>query len=56
MDSRYKQIDFLNLQEVEQELDLMMDLVGDRDIDSQTEKYILDLIGIAKALGTRKEY
>lgn len=56
MESRYKKINFLNLQEVEQELDLIIDIVGDRDIDSQTEKYILDLIGIAKALGTRKEY
>lgn len=56
MDSRYKKIDFLNLQEVEQELDLMLEIVGDRDIDPKTEKYILDLIGIAKALGTRKAY
>lgn len=53
---RYRKLDTLNLQEVEQELDLMISLVGDREIDTKTEKYIINLIGLAKALGTRKEY
>lgn len=56
MESRYKKINFLNLQEVEQELDLIIDIVGDRDVDSQTEEYISNLIGIAKALGSRREW
>ena len=53
---RYPKLDTLNLQQIEAELDRMIEIVGDRDIDSKTEKYIVNLIGLAKALGTKKQY
>jgi hypothetical protein len=52
---RYKKINILNLQEVEQEIDFLISLAGD-DPSEKTIKEVSDLIGIAKALGTRKAW
>lgn len=52
MDSRYKTLNTLDLAEVERELTLMIDLVGE-DPDEQGERYILSLIKLAKALGSK---
>lgn len=52
MDSRYRTLNSLSLAEVEQELYLMIDLVGE-DPDEQGERYILSLIKLAKALGSK---
>jgi hypothetical protein len=55
MDSRFKKIDLLNLQDVEQELAFLFTLNPDTMSD-ETAEYINRLIGIANALGTRKVY
>ena len=55
MDSRFKKIDLLKLKDVEQELAFRMSLNPDTMSDD-TAEYINRLIGIAKSLGTRKEY
>lgn len=55
MDSRYKKLDLLNLKDVEQELAFLMSLNPDTMSD-ETFEYVNKLIGIAKSLGTRKEY
>jgi len=55
MDSRYKVIDTLNLQEIEEELAFLFTLNPDTMSD-ETAEYINSLIGLANALGTRKVY
>ena len=55
MDSRYKVIDTLNLQEIEEELAFLFTLNPDTMSD-ETAEYINRLIGLANALGTRKVY
>ena len=55
MDSldRYKQINFLRLDEVETEIYTQMEIIGDRMPTDDEFKYVNDLIGIAKSLGSR---
>ena len=53
MDSRYKVIDTLNLQEIEEELAFLFTLNPDTMSD-ETAEYINSLIGLANALGTRR--
>ena len=55
MDSRYKVLDTLSLQDVEQELAFLFTLNPDTMSD-ETAEYINKLIGLANALGTRKVY
>ena len=55
MDSRYKTLDLLSLQDVEQELEILMSLNPDTMSD-ETFEYTIGLIKVAKALGSRKEY
>ena len=55
MDSRYKVLDTLSLQDVEQELAILFTLNPDTMSD-ETAEYINRLIGLANALGTRKVY
>ena len=55
MDSRFKKLDLLNLQEVEQELAVLMSFNPDTMSD-ETAEYINKLIKLANALGTRKVY
>ena len=52
---RYKKINILNLQEVEQEIDFLISLAGD-DPSDRTIEEVSSLIGIAKALGTKKSW
>jgi len=55
MDSRYKVLNTLSLQDVEQELAFLFTLNPDTMSD-ETAEYINSLIGLANALGTRKVY
>jgi len=52
---RYKKLNLLSLQDVEQELDVLMSLNPDTMSD-ETVEYVTKLIRVAKALGSRKEY
>ena len=56
MDSRFKEIDFLNLKDVENEIEMMMSIVNPDTMSDETFEYVNKLIGIAKSLGTRKDY
>lgn len=51
---RYRKLDLLNLQEVEQEIDTMIEIIGERDVDDKTIQYVMGLMQVARALGTRK--
>lgn len=53
---RYKQIDFLKVSEVETEIDTLIEIIGDRMPTDEETKYITDLMGIAKALGTKRSW
>jgi hypothetical protein len=58
MDSldRYRTLDLLNLKEVEQEIDLMIEIIGERDVDSKTIEYVMGLMSIARSLGTKRSW
>lgn len=51
---RYRTLNTLNLQEVEQEIDLMMS-ISDNPSDELIEQ-VVSLIKLAKALGSRREW
>lgn len=51
---QFRKLDLLNLQEVEQEIDSMIAIIGDRDVDSQTIQYVMGLMQVARSLGTKK--
>lgn len=54
MDSRYRTLNILNLQEVEQEIDLMMS-ISDNPSDELVEE-VTKLIRLAKSLGSKREW
>lgn len=54
MDSRYRTLNILNLQEVEQEIDLMMS-ISDNPSDELVDE-IVKLIKLAKSLGSKREW
>lgn len=56
MDSRYKQIDFLKVSEIENEIDCQIEIIGDRIPSDEEYKYVNDLIKMAKALGTKRSW
>lgn len=51
---RYRKLDLLNLQDVEQEIDTMISIIGDRDVDDKTIQYVMGLMQVARSLGTKK--
>lgn len=51
---RYRTLNTLNLQEVEQEIDLLMS-ISDNPSDELIEQ-VVSLIKVAKALGSRREW
>ena len=53
---RYRKVDLLNLKDVENEIEMMMSIVNPDTMSDETFEYVNKLIGIAKSLGTRKEY
>ena len=55
MDSRFKKLNTLSLQDVEQELAVLFTLNPDTMSD-ETAEYINDLIKLANALGTKQVY
>ena len=53
---RYRRVDLLDLKDVEQEIDTMISIIGDRDVDSKTMEYVLGLMQVARALGTTRKW
>lgn len=56
MDSRFRKLDILNLSEVEREIDLLIEIIGDRVPDSDEIEQVSSLIKLAKSLGTRRSW
>ena len=56
MDSRYRTLNITSLTEVEAEIDFLLDLYlkDDRIPTDDEEKQVLQLIGVAKSLGSRR--
>lgn len=54
--TRYKQINPLNVKELEDEIDLMIRIIGDRTPSDEQVRYIGQLIKAAKALGSKREW
>ena len=53
---RFRKVDLLNLKDVENEIDSMIAIIGERDVDSKTMEYVLGLMQVARALGTTKKW
>ena len=56
MDSRYRTLNITSLTEVEAEIDFLLDLYlkSDRIPTDDEEKQVLQLIGVAQSLGSRR--
>jgi hypothetical protein len=53
--NRFRKLDTLSLQEVEQEIDLLISLSGDEPDDRVIEE-VTKLIRLANALGTKRKW
>ena len=53
---RYRTLDILSLSEVEREVDIMIEIIGDRVPDVAEIKYVSKLIQLAKSLGTKRSW
>lgn len=56
MDSRFRKLNILSLSEVEREVDIMIELIGDRIPDNREIKEVSDLIRLAKSLGSKRNW
>jgi hypothetical protein len=54
--SRYRTLDILSLSEVEREVDIMIEIIGDRTPDNDEIKQVSELISLAKSLGTKRNW
>lgn len=54
--TRYKQINPLNVKELEDEIDLIIKIIGDRTPSDEQVQYIGELMKAAKALGSKREW
>jgi len=54
--TRYKQINLLNVKDIEDEIDLMIRIIGDRTPSDDQYRYIGQLMQAAKALGSKREW
>ena len=53
---RYRTLDILSLSEVEREVDIMIEIIGDRVPDNDEIRQVSDLIKLAKSLGTKRSW
>lgn len=51
---KFRSVDLLNLKDVENEIDTMISIIGERDVDTKTIEYVMGLMQVARALGTKK--
>lgn len=56
MESRYRSLNILDLNEVEQEIDLMIEIRGIDGLDDEDFQYVAGLIKLAKSLGSKREW
>lgn len=53
---RYRTLDILSLSEVEREIDIMIEIIGDRIPDVAEVKQVSKLIQLANSLGTKRKW
>ena len=53
---RYRTLDILSLSEVEREVDIMIEIIGDRIPDVDEVKQVSKLIQLANSLGTKRKW
>ncbi len=53
---RFRKLDLLSLSEVEREVDIMIEIIGDRIPSDEEYKQVSDLIALAKSLGTKRTW
>jgi hypothetical protein len=53
---RFRKLDLLSLSEVEREVDIMIEIIGDRIPDDEEYKQVSDLMSLAKSLGTKRKW
>jgi hypothetical protein len=51
---RFRKLNILSLSEVEREVDIMIEIIGDRVPDDDEIKQVSDLMSLAKSLGTKR--
>jgi hypothetical protein len=54
--SNFRKLDILSLSEVEREVDIMIEIIGDRVPDNDEIKQVSDLISLANSLGTKRKW
>jgi hypothetical protein len=52
----FRKLDILSLSEVEREVDIMIEIIGDRIPDNQEVEQVTKLINLAKSLGTKRTW
>jgi hypothetical protein len=52
----FRKLDILSLSEVEREVDIMIEIIGDMIPDNEEIKKVSDLIGLANSLGTKRKW
>jgi hypothetical protein len=53
---RFRKLDILSLSEVEREVDIMIEIIGDRVPDNDEIKQVSELIKLANSLGTKRKW
>lgn len=53
---RFRKLDILNLMDVEREIDILIELIGDRVPDDKEIKEVTSLMRLAKSLGTKRSW
>lgn len=53
---RFRKLDILSLSEVEREVDIMIEIIGDRIPSDEEFKYVSDLMKLANSLGTKRKW
>jgi hypothetical protein len=54
--NNFRKLDILSLSEVEREVDIMIEIIGDRIPDNEEIKQVSELISLAKSLGTKRSW
>jgi hypothetical protein len=52
----FHKLDILNLTDVEREVDIMIELIGDRIPDNEEIEQVTKLINLANSLGTKRKW
>lgn len=53
---RFRKLDILSLSEVEREIDIMIEIIGDRIPDNDEIRQVSDLTKLANSLGTKRKW